>query len=185
MTNWKRVAYFEEYLETESSLDEIKLSTRATAGVVIGDPLPHDPLPLLKANDELWVSKARPLFALSGFSGSVAGHSFFGNPFQFHELLGLARNLANTLELSGRREIGPLDLFDGKGELAVAFRWWQCRPLGDHGFADETPRLSGGALLMRPDVFEQILAATKLEAFEVISLNVENTDELIAKQESS
>ena len=142
-------------------------------------------LPHFKADDEVWVRKARPLFALEGFSGPVAGHSFFGIPFQFHELLGLSRNLANTLELSGRREIGPLDLFDATGELAVAFRWWQCRPLGDHGFADETPRLSGGALLMRPDVFDRILAATKLRAFEAISLNVENTDELIAKQERS
>lgn len=185
LTNWKRVAYFEEYLETESSLDEIKLSTRVTAGVVIGDPLPHDVLPLLKADDEVWVGRARALFELKGFSGAVAGHSFFGNPFRFHELLGLERNLANTLELSGRREIGPLDLFDAKGELAVAFRWWQCRPLGDHGFADETPRLSGGALLMRPDVFDNIIAATKLRACEAISLKVENTDELIAKQESS
>jgi len=182
LADWKRIAYYETYLEKESGFDEIKVKTRVTAGVVLGDPLPHGVLPLRIADNEDWMRKARPLFALEGFSGVAAGHSFFGIPFQFHELLGLVPNLANMLNLSGRREIGPLDLLDAQGKLAVAFRWWQCRPLGDHGFADETPRLSGGALLMRPDVFGQILAVTKLHAFEAISLNFETTEELIAKQ---
>ena len=184
LTGWKRMAYFETYLETESSFDEIKLSTRVTAGVVLDDdfnPLGQGVLPLRVADNKDWVRKARPLFPLDSFSGAVAGHSFFGSPFQFHELLGLVHNLANTLNLSGRREIGPLDLLDADDKPAVAFRWWRCRPLGDHGLADETPRLSGGALLMRPDIFDQILAATGLRAFEAISLSVENTEQLIAK----
>lgn len=188
LAGWKRVAYFETYLETDSSFDEIKSSTRVTAGVVLDDefePLPPGMLPLHVADNKDWVRKARPLFPLDGFSGAVAGHSFFGNPFQFHELLGLVPNLANTLNLSGREEIGPLDLCDADGKPAVAFRWWRCRPLGDHGLSDETPRLSGGALLMRPDIFDQILAATKLQAFEAISLNIENKEQLISKQQSS
>ncbi|MEO8613785.1 MAG: hypothetical protein ABI600_01480 [Luteolibacter sp.] len=181
LAGWKRVAYFEEYLDTESSFDEIRLRTRATAGVVLGDSMPQGMLPLRLADNKDWMRKARPLFALEGFAGAVAGHSFFGIPYHFHELLGLAPNLANTLNLSGRQQIGPLDLIDENGNLAVAFRWWRCRPLGDHGLAEETPRLAGGALLMRPDTFDQILSATKLHAVEAISLNIENTLELIAK----
>lgn len=183
LDGWIRVAYFETYLEKESSYDEIKLSTRVMAGVVLGDSMPQGVLPLSYSDDKDWMRKARPLFSLDGFLGPVAGHSFFGVPFQFHELLGLARNVANTLNLSGRREIGPLDLFDDKGKPAVAFRWWKCRPLGDHGFAEETPRLSGGALLMRPDVFEQILATTKQHAVEAVSLHAVGTEELIAKHD--
>jgi hypothetical protein len=144
LAGWKRIAYFETYLETDSSFDEIKSSTRVTAGVVLDDefePLPQGVLPLRSADNKDWVRKARPLFPLGGFSGAVASHSFFGTPFQFHELLGLVPNLANSLNLSGRREIGPLDLFDADNKLAVAFRWWSCRPLGDHGLSDETPRL--------------------------------------------
>ncbi|MDF9828462.1 hypothetical protein M2103_001836 [Ereboglobus sp. PH5-5] len=184
LSGWKRIAYFETYFAKESSFDEIKLSTRVTAGVMLNDkiePLPQRMLPLRESNNWDWRRKARPLFPLGGFSGAVAGHSLFGTPFQFHELLGLAPNLANTLNLSGRPEIGPLDLFDADEKLAVAFRWWRCRPLGDHGFADETPRLSGGALMMRPDIFEQILSETKLQAFEVTLLQAENTEQLIAK----
>lgn len=184
LDGWVRAAYFETLLEKESSYGEIKLSTRVTGGVVLGDSIPHGVLPLSYSDSEDWMRKARPLFSLDGFSGPVAGHSFFGLPFQFHELLGLVPNLANTLNLSGRREIGPLDLFDANGKLAVAFRWWECRPLGDHGFADETPRLAGGALMMRPDIFYQIPKAANLEAFEAISLNVENTEELIAKNDT-
>lgn len=188
LAGWRRIAYFETYLETESSFDEIKERTRVTAGVVFNnkvEPLPRNLLPLLASDDMDWERKARPLFSLGGFSGAVASHSFFGNPLQFQELLGLAPGLANTLNLSGRREIGPLDLFDAKGNLAVAFRWWSCRPLGDHGFADETPRLSGGALLMRPDIFDQLLKETGLQAFEATSLRVESRDQLIAQQQDS
>ncbi|MEJ0090558.1 MAG: hypothetical protein WDM80_12560 [Limisphaerales bacterium] len=187
LAGWKRVGYFETYLETDSKIDEIKLSTRARTGVVLGEklePLPQAVLPLGFANDKDWLSKARPLFSLDGFSGAIAGHSVFGIPFEFREVLGLVRNLAGTLNLSGRREIGPLDLFDADGKRAVAFRWWGCRPLGDHGFADETPRLLGGALLMRPDLLDQIVAATKLQVFEAVSLNVETMEQLIAKHQT-
>lgn len=182
LAGWKRAAYFEDYLETESNFDEIRLRTRATAGVVFGDLMSQGVLPLRLADHRDWMRKARPLFSLDGFNGAVAGHSFFGLPYHFHEVLGLAPNLANTLNLSGRHEIGPLDLFDEYGDLAVAFRWWRCRPLGDGGLAEEAPRLAGGALLMRPDIFDRIGEVTKLQASEEISLNVETTEELISKQ---
>src|SRR5205085_4253567 len=126
--------------------------------------------------------RLRPLFPLEGFRDAIAGHSVFGIPFDFHELLGLTGDLVAMLELLPRSDIGPLDLFDKEGNLAVAYRWWRCRPLGEHGFADEKPRLFGGNLVMRPDLLAQIVAATKLHAFEAISLNVETTEQLIAKQ---
>lgn len=184
LTGWVRIGYFETYLEMDSPFSEIKTSTRVTAGMVLLDnvvAIPHGALPLCIANNQDWINPARPLFALDKYSGPVAGHSYFGIPFEFHELLGLTPNLAGALNLSGRQEIGPLDLFDSAGKLAVAFRWWRCRPLGDHGFADETPRLSGGALLMRPDIFDQIVLATKIHAFEAVSTSVKTTEELIAK----
>ena len=93
LADWRRIAYFETYLETGSSFDEIKLSTIVTAGVVLGEksePLPRGVLPLRVADNKDWVRKPRPLFPLGGFSGAIAGHSFFGVPLQFHELLGLA-----------------------------------------------------------------------------------------------
>jgi hypothetical protein len=56
--------------------------------------------------------------------------------------------------------------------------------LGDHGFAEESPRLSGGALLFRPDIFDQIVTTTKLPAYDVISITSQNTAELIAKRQT-
>ena len=78
-----------------------------------------------------------------------------------------------SFELKPRSEVGPLDLFDQTDQLAVAYRWWSSRPLGDHDFADENPRVFGGALLMRPELFDQIKAATGLQAFECLSIKAE------------
>lgn len=188
LSGWCRIAYLETYLECDSRSDEIKLETRATTGVVLGEKLqslPKNALPLRVGDNQVWLRRFRPLFPLDAFRDTIAGHSFFGIPFLFHELLGLMPSLAAALELLPRSEIGPLDLFDKEGNLAVAYRWWRCRPLGDHDFADENPRLFGGNLLMRPDLFAQIVAATKLEAFEAISVKVETKEQLIAEQHSS
>ncbi|RYF45839.1 MAG: hypothetical protein EOO38_15305 [Cytophagaceae bacterium] len=97
-------------------------------------------------------------------------------------MLGLIPDLAANLELQPRSDLGPLDLFDKQGNHAVAFRWWRCRPLGDHGFAEENPRLFGGNLLMRPDLFDQIISATKLQTFEAVSIITKNTEQLVTKR---
>jgi len=185
LSGWRRIAYFETYLDCDSSFGEIKQQTRATAGVILDDKapsLPKDALPLQFGDDRIWLCRLRPLFPLGAFRNAIAGLSEFGIPFEFHELLGLIPGLVATLELVPRSELGPLDLFDKQGNLAVAYRWWRCRPLGDHGFADENPRLFGGSLLMRPDIFAELVAATELRPFEAIALSVENTEQLIAKR---
>jgi hypothetical protein len=92
-------------------------------------------------------------------------------------LLAVSPRLLASLELRPRTGLGPLDLFDQTGQLAVAGRWWSSRPLGDHSFADENPRLFGAALLMRPDVFGRIEVATELKAFESLSIKVEQPEQ--------
>lgn len=185
LSGWRRIAYFETYLNCDNSLGEIKQQTRATAGVILDDrapTLPKDDLPLQFGDDRIWLCRLRPLFPLGAFRNAIAGLSKFGIPFEFHELLGLIPDLVATLELVPRLELGPLDLFDKQSNLAVAYRWWRCRRLGNHGFADETPMLFGGSLLMRPDIFAELVAVTKLRPFEVIALSVENTEQLIANR---
>lgn len=185
LCGWQRIAYFETYLHCEGNTGEIRLKTRATSGVVLDNrtsSLPRDALPLRMGDERVWLDQLPPSIALDAFRDTIAGLLIFGIPFEFQELLGLIPGLAATLELQPRFELGPLDLFDKHGTLAVAYRWWRCRPLGDHDFAEETPRLNGGSLLMRPDLFAQIVAATKLQAFEAIVVNVEDTDQLIARR---
>lgn len=184
LTGWRRIAYFETHSDCDSSTEEIKLETRVNAGVVLDDQtpfLPKNALPLQHGDDRVWLSQCLPHNHFNSFYGPIAGLSAIGMPFNFHELLGLTPYLAAALELHPRSEIGPLDLFDKERNLAVAYRWWQCRPIGDHGFADERPKLFGGTLLMRPDLFAQLVATSKLQAFEVTRLNIQDTAQLIAK----
>lgn len=185
LCGWRRIAYFETYLDCESSFKEIREQTRVTAGVILGDQapsLPKDVFPLQFLDDRPWQRRLRPLFPLGAIPNAIAGLSEFDIPLEFHELLGLIPGLIAALELVPRTDLGPLDLFDKHGNLAVAYRWWRCRPLGDHGFADENPRLFGGNLLMRPDIFAELVAATEIRPFEAIALIVENTEQLIAKR---
>ncbi len=182
LAGWRRIAHYETYLDCESSMSEIKLETRVTTGVVLDDQppsLPENALPLQHADDRIWMHQVPSHDRLNIPWGPLAGLSEFGVPYESHELLGLMPHLVAALELYPRPKIGPLDLFDKEGKLAVAYRWWSCRPIGDHGFADEKPKLFGGTLLMRPDLFSQLVAASGHKAFEVVKLNVENPAQFI------
>ncbi|MBL9192879.1 MAG: hypothetical protein JNJ82_11045 [Opitutaceae bacterium] len=187
LSGWRRIASIETYLDVTGSIEEIKLEFRVTTGTILAAdtpaPLPDDSLPLQEGSHDDWLRQAQSFDSLADIGGPIAGHTFFAKPFAFHEVLGLVAPLAAALELVPRSTIGPLDLLDAQGNLAAAYRWWHCRPLGDHGFADETPRLSGGALHLRPDLFARLLDATKLKAFEAVAIKVKTTDDLIAERQ--
>lgn len=186
LTGWCRIAYIETHLEVAGRIEEIETETRVTAGVVLAatapEPLPEGSLPLRLGSNVDWLRTMQSVDSLCEISGPIAGHSFFRRPFLWHEILGLIAPLTAALELVPRLGIGPLDLLDTEGKVAAAYRWWSCRPLGDHGFADETPRLSGGTLLLRPDLFERLIYETKLQAFEAVAIKKKMTDELIAER---
>ncbi|HEY1050223.1 MAG TPA: hypothetical protein VGE39_10730, partial [Prosthecobacter sp.] len=174
LAGWRRIAYFETNLDCGSSMNAIKSEAQATMGVVLDDQppsLPEDALPLLHGDDRVWIQQVPSRNHLNLLRGPLAGLSLSDVPFAFHQVLEPTPHLVGALELSPCSEIGPLDLYDKEGKLAIAYRWWRCCPIGDHGFADENPRLFGGALLMRPDLFDQTIAATNLQAFEMVSIN--------------
>ena len=181
LTGWVRLAFFETHLDVgDSTLNEIRTKSEVYAGVVLDETiaqLPANAIPFTEPERAAWLQPIAPTMPPRGFAGPFASLDVFGKSFAFHKLLAVSPRLLASLELTPRTELGPLDLFDQAGQLAVAYRWWSSRPLGDHGFADENPRLFGGTLLIRPDLFERIKTATGLEAFESLSVKVEHPEQ--------
>lgn len=181
LSGWVRLAFFETHLDVgDSTLNEIRTKSEVFAGVVLAEtvaPLPATAIPFTGPERAAWLQPFARTMPLKDFTGPCASIEAFGHNFAFHMILAVSPRLLASLGLRPRTELGPLDLFEETGQLAVADRWWSSRPLGDHGFADENPRLFGAALLMRPDIFERIKAATRLEAFESLSIKVEQPDQ--------
>jgi hypothetical protein len=176
LSGWVRLAYSETYLDQgEHEYNELKQKTTALAGVVLDDEVampPDDEMPLTYPHPAGWRRPFAKTASLDNFRGPFASLDAVGRRFNYHEILGVSPRLLAALGLSPREDLGPLDLFDEKGQLAVAHRWWSVRPLGSHNFAEENPRLSGAVLLMRPDLFQQIVAASGLKVFEVRSIKI-------------
>ncbi len=175
-SGWVRLAYSETHLDQGGQqYNDLKQRTSALAGVVLDETVAmpdDDGLPLTYPHPAGWRRPFARTAQLAGFRGPLASLEAVGGRFQYHQILGLSPRLLAALELVPRQDVGPLDLFDKEGKLAVAHRWWCVRPLGDHGFAEETPRLEGVALFMRPDLFAEIVKANGLKAFEVRSIKI-------------
>jgi hypothetical protein len=173
---WIRVAYSETHLDQgEHEYNDLKQRTTALAGVVLEKDIamPKDGgLPLTYPHAAGWRRPFARTTPLADFHGPFASLDAVGGRFHYHEILGLSPMFLAGLGLSPRKDIGPLDLFDAEGKLAVAHRWWAVRPLGAHGFADENPRLNGTMLLMHPDLYAEIVKASELKAFEVRSVKI-------------
>jgi len=186
LTGWIRLGFFETHLENgDTSLNEIHTKTEVLAGVILDKtaaPLPGSGLPFTYPNKAAWLRIVDVTLPLAEFAGPCTSFDAFGRCFPFYQLLAVSPRLLASIELNPRPEVGPLDLFDRDDRLAVSYRWWSSRPLGDHGFAEENPRLFGGALLMRPDVFEQITVSTGLQAFDCISKKVEFPERAIREE---
>ena len=186
LNSWVRLAYFETHLDVgDSTLNEIRTKSEVLAGVVLAEtvaPLPATAIPFTGPNCAAWLRPFAPTQPLEVFAGPLASIGAFGDSLAFHKLLAVSPRLLASLELTPRVELGPLDLFDQAGQLAVAFRWWNARPLGDHGFAEENPRLFGGTLLMRPDLFNRIKSTTGLQAFESLSVSFESPEDELSNE---
>jgi hypothetical protein len=175
-TGWVRLAYSETHLDQgEHEYNDLKQRTKALAGVVIDEEvaMPADGgLPLTYPHPAAWRRPFARTASLAGFRGPFASLDAVGHRFHYHEIFGLSPRLLAAVGLTPRHDIGSLDLFDAKGQLSVAHRWWSVRPLGGHNFADEHPRLGGAMLVMRPDLFDEIVKASGAKVFEVRSIKI-------------
>lgn len=175
---WACIAYSETLLQKgERSYDDLEFRITALSGVVLAEevaPLSGSEAPFTFPHSCGWTHPFARTEEVEGFGGALASLDIRGGKFEYRDVFGLSPLLLVSLGASPRSELGPLDLFDVEGNLFVAHRWWDIRPLSGDGFASEHPQLKGAMLLLRPDVLDQLREATGLRAFEVCSATRES-----------
>lgn len=70
-------------------------------------------------------------------------------------------SIAARCGLQPTQQPSSLALVDDNGEYACIFRYWSVRALGS-SISEETPRLSGCDIIVRPDIFKQIRDMSQL-----------------------
>ncbi|MGE7128945.1 AAA family ATPase [Lysinibacillus xylanilyticus] len=78
------------------------------------------------------------------------------NDFGEHRLLKLEDSIINALNLKAADFPSAFDLLDQNNEVAVAYRNWEYDLIGTD-LSEETFRLSGFELVMRSDIFDELL----------------------------
>jgi tetratricopeptide (TPR) repeat protein len=159
---WYRCGYFErELLISEDS----RKSFTGTLMVMAGIQFPQEPgvvdqSKITLANgdaDAWWRHYGERVTSLTEFVGCVVGLDYLVDWLGKRPMLSLQPNLVENLKLQAPTSWqSRLALTDSSGQNAIVFRSWSARPVGN-SIDEESPRLEGADLLMRPDVFEQML----------------------------
>jgi hypothetical protein len=156
------------------------IKVEAFASVIFSKDEPHlspELMPLLSLPYDLWIRSDLNLvdYALRRFDGTMVGLNSIGGLLDFQFLLVLHPLLALRQCLKPLKGPRPLDLVDAEGKIAVAFRNWRVRSVGND-YAEGVPRLKGCHLLIRPDIFELIASQADAQPFEVLRVIRSNTE---------
>lgn len=160
---WYRCGYF----ETEMVIsDGFHLDEEVTVMSSINFPETPgnaDPSlgPLAQGDAEDWLERQDDATTIPFvLSGPVAGMDFVRDWLGTFPVLILEPHLQARLRLSPRPLLqNRLELIDESGDVAVIFRCWNERPVGD-SIREEIPRLHGCELLVRPDIFDRMARAS-------------------------
>jgi len=173
---WYRCAYYEEELivsdlYTPDAVEEVT----ATGGIVFSVAQAYAEhkgnLPFGVGQVEVWLEPSilTPEVRLSPFSGPLIGFDFIKDYLGLKPLLMIHPTIAARCGLRLRQQPGPLVLLDKDGEFACIFRCWSVRALGSN-ISEETPRLSGCDIIIRPDIFNQIRGMSQLTPIYVTTI---------------
>ncbi|MCI4621419.1 hypothetical protein AT960_11115 [Priestia megaterium] len=88
------------------------------------------------------------------------------NDFGAFHILKLDDAIINELKLKTAEFPGPFNLVDQKNEIAVAFRNWQYDLIGSD-LSEETYRIVGFELVMRPDIYKRLLKIFRNQIYQV------------------
>ncbi|HID1394499.1 TPA: hypothetical protein ACXDX0_002276 [Staphylococcus aureus] len=91
------------------------------------------------------------------------------NDFGEYHLLKLDDSIIKELNLTAADFPSPFDLLDHNNEVAVAYRSWDYDLIGTD-LSEETFRLSGCELVMRPDIFDKLYKKLKGEVYQVVRI---------------
>jgi hypothetical protein len=177
---WYRCGYFETELVIRDNFnvgEEVRVLSSIHFPENAGDA---DPLfgPLDQGDAEAWLGLQDEETTLpSDLRGSLVGIDDVENWLGSFSLLMLQPDIQAQLGLStSSDQQNRLELVDELGHVAVVFRHWAERPVGDR-ISEEAPRLQGGDLLVRPDVFariEQIAGRPPI----TVTLNARDVEEI-------
>jgi transposase len=103
---------------------------------------------------------------LSPFNGPLAGLEFTRDRLGVRPVLALHPIPVARCGLKPDINSPQLTLVDSQGKLAVLFRYWSVRALGRH-IGEESSRLRGCDVIVRPDIFERFARMSKLASTEM------------------
>ena len=154
-----RMEYF--HSPPDEGFGRISQTTLAISGLVhlpLNARMPEGLLPLSKAPASVWEQECIPTQSIGNPCGPLAA-ILNGTPTRpGTQILGLASGFRCKFHLRPTGIAEPIGYEPHDGKLAVAYRWWECDPVGGrNGIVDEYPRLQGGALMMRRGCLESFM----------------------------
>jgi len=159
---WYRCGFYERELIFRSMFHvdhKVDVMSAIHVGVAAAE-IDSSMAPLARGSAEIWVIETAPqssgLTVLPAFRGPLTGLDFVRDRLgdfpilMFNPCLQARHGLTLSASI-----VGGLRLIDENGSDAVAFRYWETRAVGEN-ISEETPRLQGCELLVRPDIFERL-----------------------------
>jgi hypothetical protein len=155
---WYRCGYFERELIIDESREYVGTIT-AMEGIQFHsklDDILSDP-PFMDINADFWWITGESAIALNKFSGSIVGLDLIIDLLGVCPVLVLHPALTTALQLQVATSWQhQLTFADKDGQVAVLFRSWNSRTIGER-ISEENVKYEGCELLMRPNIFEQMV----------------------------
>lgn len=164
--DWIEIAQFEIYRaepnDSWRKMGKTFFNCSGLVGIPPGFPTPEEACPLSVSDEDTWMTCHEAESSLRSSFGPFGARIGDESEWITDQLLGLAPGFLMQFDLVPTNNIDPLGYLDKDGNLACTYRWWRCWPIGgSDGITSELPRLRGGTLMMRRDLFENFLNKRK------------------------
>jgi hypothetical protein len=186
---WYRCGYYERELVFRSMfhVDHKIIVMSAIHIGVASDEINTSLVPLAKGDVEVWMDGptiSNDLTIKPAFSGPLTGLDFVRDWLGQFPILMLQPDLQVRLGLvPAQSGPGGLRFVDEHGLDAIVFRQWEDRPVGEN-ISEETPRLQGCELLVRPDIFKQLNNTHAQEPLTVVARLTSDGEDSIGEDRS-
>lgn len=156
---WYRCGYFEDELLINEETRGFNGVLRIMEGIEFHDDFslisPHPPF--AQTNGDYWWENGEWQINPAEFNGPMTGLDLRKDLLGILPMLVLHPAISTALKLESQNSWqSPLVLYDVQGDVAVRFRCWHVRPIGS-SIDLENVRLEGCDLIVRPDLFENLV----------------------------
>ncbi|KYZ68275.1 AAA family ATPase [Bacillus sp. GZT] len=173
-TDWIRIANIQNEVILEdkdySYLRNMKYICKTYQGIIFSplEEVNNKYFPFEKDEDlDWWYVNESSTFNFEGdMTKKLIKYAKIYNEFGIHQILKLDDGVINVLNLRALEFPNSFNLVDQNNKLAVAFRNWEYDLIGSD-LSEETYRLVGFELIMRPDIYEELLKRCKGNIYQV------------------